>query len=69
MRKLSKRAYIEATKLLASRPTVIPNTRVILNEKDRLEYYQRVNDAMEEYINIDDPHQIAAFCDAAGVPD
>lgn len=56
-----------AEELLATRPEVIPGTRVIVNNAQRKHWYAQVTDMMER-LHVADG-DTGRFCDIAGVPD
>jgi len=63
---LTDKQKIEASRLAAIRPPVVPGTRYIPNDSERESFYAMVNDAMK---GIKDFRDVQTFCDIAGVPD
>ena len=57
-----------ASHLFATRPPVLPRTRVVLSDKLREDWYSEVTSTMKR-LGVTSPAKIAEFCDLAGVPD
>lgn len=53
--------------VLAERPPVIPDTCVIINEVQKVVWYNQVGDAMK-MVGIKTREQVNEFCNLAGVP-
>lgn len=56
-----------AAKLREMRPAVLDGTNIVLNDRDRADWYRNVSATMSNH-GIYDDVRVAAFCDIAGVP-
>lgn len=65
---LTKEQIEAASRLLEERPLVLPGTRVILNDRKRVIWYNKVTRTMKE-LKIIEAVAVKEFCDLAGVPD
>jgi hypothetical protein len=65
---LSERQKNTAARLLANRPAVLPNTRVIISDIQRKFWYDLVCAEMNR-VEVVHPNDVAEFCDLAGVAD
>lgn len=55
-----------AEKMCSERPTVFPGTKVIIDDAERLRWYNKVVDQMTT-LSVEGSQMVAEFCDIAGV--